>query len=67
MPQILRGDSIRNDNIVLGQICGAENAVAIGVPGPAPQLENVQLGNTTCPYGIEKILVGVTAPNPEIP
>jgi hypothetical protein len=67
MPQILRGDSIRNDNIALGQVCGAENAVAIAVPGPTPQVENVNLGNGPCPYGIEKILVGVTAPNPEIP
>lgn len=67
MPQNLRGDVIRNDNIALGQSCGAENAVAIGVTSPLPPNENINLVAGTCPYNAEKILVGVTGPNPEIP
>jgi hypothetical protein len=67
MPQTVRGRVVRNDNIAIGAVCGAENAVAIAVPGPAPQLENIQLGNTTCPYGNENVLVGVVSPDPEIP
>ena len=67
MPQTLRGDVIRNDNIALGQVGGTENAVAISVPGPAMQLETVSLGFGIAPYGVERILVGVLGPNPEIP
>jgi hypothetical protein len=67
MPYTLRGDVIRNDNIAVGLTCGVEMAVAVGVSAPAPPNENVQLGNTTAPYNVEKILVGITGPNPEIP
>jgi hypothetical protein len=67
MTQTLRGRVIRNDNISLGQLCGTENAVALTVPAPALPVENINLGNTTMPYGVEKIAVGVTGPNPEVP
>jgi hypothetical protein len=67
MPQTVRGRVVRNDNIAIALPCGTENAVASSVPAPTPQIENVQLGNTTAPYGVEKIQVGITGPNPEIP
>jgi hypothetical protein len=67
MPQTLRGDVIRNDNIAIGLPCGTENAVAISWPAPTPQLETVSLGFGISPYGVERISVGVLGPNPEIP
>jgi hypothetical protein len=67
MPQTLRGDVIRNDNIAIGAVCGTENAVAISVAAPTPQLETVSLGFGISPYGVERIAVGVLGPNPEIP
>jgi hypothetical protein len=67
MPQTLRGRVIRTDNIAVALPCGTENAVAVATPPPALPLENVQLGNTTCPYGVEKTVGAQTAPNPEIP
>ncbi len=67
MPQTLRGDVIRNDNIAVGLVCGTENAVAVTVPAPALPIENVSLGFGPCPYNVERIAVGVLGPNPEIP
>jgi hypothetical protein len=67
MPQTIRGRVCRNDNIAIAAICGTENTLAVATPPPAPVIENVQLGNTTCPYGVEKIAVALTGPNPEIP
>jgi len=67
MPQTIRGDVMRNDNIAIGLVCGAENAVAVTVPGPAFPIENVSLGFGPSPYGVERIAVGVLGPNPEVP
>ena len=67
MPQTLRGDVIRHDNIVVGAVCGTENAVAIAVPGPVPLIEIVSLGFGPGPYGVDGIAVGVLGPNPEVP
>lgn len=67
MPQTLRGDVIRNDNIAIGAVCGTENAVAVTIPAPVPQIENVNLGSGPSPYGVERIAVGVLGPNPEVP
>lgn len=45
MPQLIDGRVCRNDNIAVAQVCGAENAVARGVPGPALPNEALNLGN----------------------
>lgn len=76
MTQTLRGRVIRNDNISVGNACGTENAVAVGVAAPttdtsAPTthfglLEKTTIGSDNMPYGIEKYgSAGTTAPNPE--
>ena len=67
MPQTLRGDVIRNDNIAIGAVCGTENTIAVSVAPPAPWIENVNLGSGPSPYGVERIAVGVLGPNPEVP
>jgi hypothetical protein len=43
MSQVLRGRVIRTENITVGQVCGPENAVAVGVPAPVPVVENIVL------------------------
>jgi hypothetical protein len=43
MSQVLRGRVIRTENIAVGQVCGTENAVAVGVPAPPPLVENIVL------------------------
>jgi hypothetical protein len=45
MPQLIDGRICRSDNIALGQVCGTENAVARGVPGPALPNEALNLGS----------------------
>jgi hypothetical protein len=45
VPQLIDGRVCRNDNIAVAQVCGAENAVARGVPGPALPNEALNLGN----------------------
>lgn len=75
MTQTLRGRVIRNDNISVGNACGTENAVAVGVAAPAPVTtpstpyglnEKTIVGGDTMPYGIEKYgSAGTTSPNPE--
>lgn len=53
------------DNIAAGQVYGLENAVAVGVPKPAENIELSQPGGQTLTWNREKNAPGVTNPDPE--
>jgi len=66
MPYTRCGRSLANDNIAVGQAQNNTEKISGADGTPTDPVEDVTLNNIW-PRGIEKIAIGVTGPNPEVP